>query len=80
MGKILKLVEKDELTRDDLIRNRFEALENLLMTTNDDYLDELIDLCMRYTEEFDYHRELEMCHVAMLVAWGHLQKWREITG
>lgn len=74
MAKILKLTDKKELKPEDILKNRMLALEKSLMLEPDHYFDELLDLIIRYFEEFDLDHEQQLCYYTLIVAWSHLRK------
>ncbi len=75
MGKLLTLVEGDELTIDDIIQNKLASLEVDITKTEQNYLLEWSDLLVRYIEMFDYDARLERAHAAMIYAHMQLYSW-----
>ena len=74
MSNVLKLVDKPELTSRDILKNRMASLEKSLMLDTDEYFDDLLDLIIRYFEEFDLDHDQQLCYYTLIVAWSHLQK------
>jgi len=74
-AKILNLVDKDELSIDDIIVNQLVALEKNLDKTKEHYLFEILDLLVRYVELYEYDRDLEQAHAGLIYTYIQLEKW-----